>query len=549
MGSGRTVPRRWGRPSLAASSVPSVTSVVADAWSHDPRMVACAGCHFSGPQENPLAKGRRPGEFARQIEMRIWLEHDIHAEARRRIEPGVETDAVRAQDDSDPLASPLEQRSLAESRRLSRQICDNLGYDVSNDEGYARFRQNCLTCHGGDSSPQSGRGFTRTGDQQPGLRCQQCHQAGEEEGWVDLHWQVGKWRLLPPSEKRAYGFRNLVSMSAQGQWCGDCHVGNLEKRQFVTHDMYAAGHPPLPAFELQTYCDQMPQHWRGPAELYESLQPSPDRDLYFATAYPSLFGIENAEGATQPEALAWTMRKLLTGAIQSQRQSLTLLVQAAEYDRWGDYALYDCSACHHDLQSDSRRQQRGFPGVPGRPRVHVWPTLLLRTALARSEQAAAYGECEAQLTRAMSDQPFGDPDQVATAARSMLLVLDRAQQDIDATRFSRADARQLLLDLVATPAEQLVEYEAARVLIWSIRQLATELDQLGEPLDARLESAIQELGYRPGARVILRLATGRGAPLAADSAPSDAECRADYQVDILIAQLGELRDLWTAAIR
>ncbi len=39
----------------------------------------------------------------------------------------------------------------------------------------------------------------------------------------------------------------------------------------MTHEMYAAGHPPLPSVELQTFCEEMPQHWQTPRELYDSL--------------------------------------------------------------------------------------------------------------------------------------------------------------------------------------------------------------------------------------------------------------------------------------
>ena len=34
----------------------------------------------------------------------------------------------------------------------------------------------------------------------------------------------------------------------------------------VTHEMYAAGHPPLPGFEIATFCSQMPPHWESAAE-------------------------------------------------------------------------------------------------------------------------------------------------------------------------------------------------------------------------------------------------------------------------------------------
>src|SRR5947209_12356109 len=44
--------------------------------------------------------------------------------------------------------------------------------------------------------------------------------------------------------------------------CASCHIGNKEQGKFVTHEMYAAGHPPLPGFEVATFSNQMPRHWQ-----------------------------------------------------------------------------------------------------------------------------------------------------------------------------------------------------------------------------------------------------------------------------------------------
>ena len=134
----------------------------------------------------------------------------------------------------------------------------------------------------------------------------------------------------------------------------------------------------------------------------------------------------------------------------------------------------------------------------------------------------------------MSDQPFGDPVRVSATAREQLRLLDRAQQDIDARFFTRVDAWQLLADLVATPAEQLVEYDTARVLIWSIRQLAAELERLGAPLDSSVELSIQEFGGEPGGQVLTKLAAADGTSIYPEFVQADLRCRADYQVDAFV---------------
>ena len=53
--------------------------------------------------------------------------------------------------------------------------------------------------------------------------------------------------------------RNPVRRAEQ---CFSCHIGNVEEGKLVTHAMYAAGHPPLPSIEIESFAKQMPRHWR-----------------------------------------------------------------------------------------------------------------------------------------------------------------------------------------------------------------------------------------------------------------------------------------------
>src|SRR5207248_334113 len=36
---------------------------------------------------------------------------------------------------------------------------------------------------------------------------------------------------------------------------------NVKEGKIVTHEMYAAGHPPLPGIEIATFGDALPRHW------------------------------------------------------------------------------------------------------------------------------------------------------------------------------------------------------------------------------------------------------------------------------------------------
>ena len=45
--------------------------------------------------------------------------------------------------------------------------------------------------------------------------------------------------------------------SSRAKLCSACHVGNVEDGKLVTHEMYAAGHPPLPGIEIVAFCDAL----------------------------------------------------------------------------------------------------------------------------------------------------------------------------------------------------------------------------------------------------------------------------------------------------
>ena len=63
-----------------------------------------------------------------------------------------------------------------------------------------------------------------------------------------------------------YGMTDLWDPARRVEVCGSCHVGSRAENKVVTHLMYAAGHPPLPSFEVGAFCDMMPRHWQLLAE-------------------------------------------------------------------------------------------------------------------------------------------------------------------------------------------------------------------------------------------------------------------------------------------
>ena len=62
-------------------------------------------------------------------------------------------------------------------------------------------------------------------------------------------------------KQKDWGMTDLWNPVNRTQVCSSCHIGDADpdKHRFVTHAMYAAGHPPLPAFETAAFSDSMPR--------------------------------------------------------------------------------------------------------------------------------------------------------------------------------------------------------------------------------------------------------------------------------------------------
>ena len=246
----------------------AIDPALVDAWKGNPQVRQCGLCHFA--PGNDFAA--RDTDFCRLIEAKLWLTNDKHAIARRRIEPLKTVDLA----DADSVRHA--------SNRLSYAIVSKLGYNIETESGYAQFRENCLTCHAGYQGRDEAHEFERTSTNRPGITCSFCHQVGNDTRWVDEHGGLNakqNWRTLDPKSKAERGMRSLVAVDDQVDLCLKCHVGDIQKNMFITHQMYAAGHPPLPSIELGALIDAMPRHWRTNAELYTSLKDYRDRDLYF----------------------------------------------------------------------------------------------------------------------------------------------------------------------------------------------------------------------------------------------------------------------------
>ncbi len=509
----------------------------------------CANCHFDGPVQG----AGQLGDFCRQVEAADWVTRDKHAIARRRVEPLTREEVLAQYKELKPQfqwRTPEEvQQWLGASNILSRSICDRLGYDVTTQEGYARFRQNCLTCHGGYAGPHEDAAFARSGapgSQQPGISCTFCHQLGDQRDWLDPHdgktavQQVTAWRLQSPEEKETQGFRDLVSTTSQATLCVGCHIGNRADHRFITHDMYAAGHPPLPSFELQTFCQSMPQHWMTSRQLHANLARYPQREEYFRQNFPELFAAGDA--SVDPGKTCWDTRTMLVSALESQRRSLELVADAAASNHWGDYALYDCSACHHELREQSPRQTYGAPGVPGRPRAMDWPSALFDVAAGMTTSADRISALRTELQAAYDRQPFGDPRTCGPLAQQLIDAIGEAQQELSARSMDAPLAKHVLWKLAETPKSKLVDYHTARQVVWAMLAIDKELAEMGRPLPSQVRDALRQLENPDGGPIGIatRLPAGREVFIYRKNLDRELQLRSVYSPEPLAVALSQV---------
>ena len=111
----------------------------------------------------------------------------------------------------------------------------------------------------------------------------------------------------------------------------------------MSHDLIAAGHPPL-RFELVNYLNAMPPHW-------------------------------NTRAATERHGTGFTAKLWTVSQLVSAQAAVDVLNYRAKQTEapsrkqtpWPEFAEYDCFACHHNLAQPSWRQRQRKPRTPIRP--------------------------------------------------------------------------------------------------------------------------------------------------------------------------------------
>lgn len=531
-------------------------NVVFLAWQGNQDVQGCGVCHYS--PGNPFAQ--RKTDFCKLTEIEQWLKTDKHAIARQRVEPIAEKDRERA---LERVSQMLKQRGgssgvpsdwIGPSNFLSFAICEQLGYDIKSEDGYGQFRENCLTCHAGYEAEKGPQGFTRDVTNHPGISCNYCHQVGVDRRWIDQHSSLdaeAKWRLLPPEAKSEKGMRNLTSSRSQVDLCYRCHIGDIQRNAFVTHQMYSAGHPPLPSVELDRLVENMPRHWRDNRELFESLTASSysGRDVYFQINFP----VEFSALKKDVDKMYWHSSALLTGALAADQQWLKLIIQStsSQSNHLADYGLYDCAACHHELRTPSDRQRIRLEsggkniGSPGRPRLLEWPQAISNAVAVAAGEQSAIQPLKDRLKHSVASRPFGEPTAMGTGADALSREIEQLQSRILRSSQDPSFLRRVMSQLAQSPDELLVDYHAARQINWALRCIDSELALTGNALPREVRDRIAHLGtgLEPlSIRVSTKLPGGLSQPIYPGFVDEELKRQADYDFQLFKNQLRQIAD-------
>jgi len=333
----------------------------------------------------------------------------------------------------------------------------------------------CIACHthpAAEPAPEEAIPEESNRFLHGGISCETCH--GPGSGYFEPHLHAN-WRFLAAADKARLGMVDLRDPVRKTENCLGCHLGDARTGRVVPHAAYAAGHPPLGAFEVEAASAAMGPHWKRVWEKSERIQGLAATHDYHTEA-------------------ASTAHRSLIGALVALKRSALLVQEAAEVaggtadaapavpgSAWPELALYDCQACHHDLVLPSRRQQVGYGGlVPGRPGLVRWPRRLAEGAFAVAEMPTAADDIVSPWVAALNGRPFGHPDDLRgpAGAGNAVARVDAAIAALAAVRRDGslpARERQIAA-ILATVGERCTDLDGARPVGWVLSEAIRHAD-------------------------------------------------------------------------
>lgn len=355
----------------------------------------CERCH-----KEPLQQDRTSGALDRVqlTESVVWRTKDRHANAYTN------------------LQGPL-----------GEQIGQLMGVDVLD------VKSGCVQCHATSVNPD--QWASRVDFAAEGVGCEACH--GPSSEWDDKHNKYPQWQLTPESRKAALGWIDVRSPVERAEVCLSCHVGSERDGRVITHAMYAAGHPPLAGFEIESFANRMPVHWRYPYE-------KPGGKASFERT-----------------------QNILVAAVVALRMNVEMALTDVRQHHSIDLARFDCFACHHDLSDSQWRQLRPARGVPGRPQLNIGSLPLVEIAaevVAGERSAELLGGFVDRLQAPLETATFGDAQTLAEVGPQ---IVDRCRRVEDrlARPLTAEQARMVLHDLTQAGSSGHVDFDTARQIL------------------------------------------------------------------------------------
>jgi hypothetical protein len=426
----------------------------------------CRRCHnyssHADAAKDPYAQDYKSNEFVLLSEGTTWKQQDPHSNAFKVLE------------------SPLGKQMSGILKATGK---------AEYKDGVTKAAQ-CLTCHAIDITPAAPLAEKKF-DVEDGVTCNACH--GIRSPWQNKHFAEGRvagkkgmpWRILEPAEKEKSGLRNLRDPVVRAQLCASCHVGSAADGRVVTHEMYAAGHPPLPPFEHGTFMECQPKHWGYPV--------NPDLKFFNPETFAAFAGDDFLKAHPnwswelyrfhQAKDEVYMARQIAAGAIAALQAEMRMIAadakRAADQHDLVDYARFDCYACHHDLKSPSDRQARGYDGPPGRPPLKAWTAALAGVVVDHASGLPGMAEVSGQfqekwdaVRKAAMSRPYGNPEELVKAAGAMNEWCDaflKKSENGGKPLYTDAEARRLLgmVAAAATSPKWTADPEAAMHLTWA----------------------------------------------------------------------------------
>jgi hypothetical protein len=340
-----------------------------------------------------------------------------------------------------------------------------LAADVTHD-------RRCLSCHAGWSA-----GPTPPPRHELGVSCEACH---GPSSFYDIPHTDPSWRRKPPDEETT-GMVDVRAPLRRAEQCLSCHIGNLAEGKVLTHAMYAAGHPPLPGFEVTTFAQAMPPHWRRLQEKGDVVR----QDAQIRRA-------SHERQGDFPE-----VKSVVVGGVVGLRESMRLYRdrQATTEDAggWPDFAQYDCSACHHELERPSWRQQRQNVGRPGQLFPPVWPTVLAELGLRQYERrdVATAKRMRRDFDQGLTDLLSAVDSEARSANDSLVDNLEELLRALDGLAYDEAAAAALLRDICELGRRPDLNFDSARQLGWAFQ--AIYLATYDKPAGPQQEQLLRQL--------------------------------------------------------